>query len=62
MRILTKSDGSVASEIAAVEPEMPTQRPQSRLQRPTVRPPQKMEKAAVSLPLESHSCGASVRH
>lgn len=49
MRILTKSDGSAASEIAAVEPEMPTQIPQKRLQRPTVRPPQKMEKAGSQL-------------
>lgn len=49
MRILTKREGSVASEMAAVEPEMPTQRPQSRLQRPTVRPPQKMEKADCQL-------------
>lgn len=49
MRILTKSDGSAASEIAAVEPEMPTLRPQNRLQRPTVRPPQKMENAVCQL-------------
>lgn len=42
MRILTNRLGSAASAIAAVEPVMPTQAPQRRLQAPTVSPPQKM--------------------
>jgi hypothetical protein len=41
MRMRTNKPGSAASEIAAVEPVMPTVIPQKRLQRPTVRPPQK---------------------
>ncbi|CAG8533185.1 1590_t:CDS:2 [Acaulospora colombiana] len=40
----TNKVGSAASEIAAVEPVMPTAIPQKRLQRPTVRPPQNRAK------------------
>lgn len=41
IRIFTNNAGSAASANAAVEPVMPTEIPQSRLQMPTVRPPQK---------------------
>jgi hypothetical protein len=41
MRIFTNNAGSAASAKAAVEPVMPTEIPQSRLQMPTVNPPQK---------------------
>jgi hypothetical protein len=41
-RILTNRLGSAASAMAAVDPVMPTQAPQRRLQAPTVRPPQNM--------------------
>ncbi len=41
MRIFTNNVGSAASAKAAVEPVMPTEIPQSRLQIPTVNPPQK---------------------
>lgn len=47
-RILTKSWGSAASASAAVEPVMPTEMPQRRLQIPTARPPQKRAKPGVS--------------
>jgi hypothetical protein len=40
MRMRTNRLGSAASEMAAVEPVMPTVIPQNRLQSPTVRPPQ----------------------
>lgn len=46
-KTLTKSCGSCASASAALEPVMPTQMPQRRLQMPTVRPPQKMAKPGV---------------
>ena len=46
-RIFTKRSGSAASEIAAVEPVIPTQTPQRRLQTPTVRPPQNNAKPAI---------------
>lgn len=41
MRIFTNNAGSAASAKAAVEPVMPTEIPQSKLQMPTVKPPQK---------------------
>lgn len=44
MRILTNRFGSAASAMAAVEPVIPTQIPQSRLHAPTVTPPQKTAK------------------
>src|SRR4051794_31252877 len=43
-RILTNKLGSAASASAAVDPVMPTDTPQSKLQSPTVRPPQKSAK------------------
>ena len=43
-RILTNRVGSAASARAAVEPVIPTQTPQRRLQAPTVMPPQKTAK------------------
>ena len=47
MRIFTNKFGSAASASAAVEPVMPTETPQRRLQKPTVRPPQKIAKPEV---------------
>jgi hypothetical protein len=43
IKILTNNWGSAASAKAAVEPVIPTETPQRRLQNPTVSPPQNNE-------------------
>lgn len=42
-KILTNKLGSEASASAALEPEIPTPIPQSRLQQPMIKPPQNNE-------------------